>query len=197
VRNFSRRQFGFPASERTRGRSRELSRISCEERKLARSWSWRDPAPGREASPRCARIVPDEDRRSGGVLLVDTSVWIEVFRKPPRLRLEEFTEFDEVATCLPVVQEVLQGFRDEGAFRIAREGMLALPVVESPLRRPVFEEAVALYRSARRAGLTIRSGVDCLIAVCAIRHGLTVVHHDRDFGLLERVSPLASRDPLA
>lgn len=119
-----------------------------------------------------------------------------MFRARPRLRLEDVTDLDEVATCLPVLQEVLQGFRDEGSFRIAREAMLALPLVESPLRRPVFEEAVALYRSARRAGLTIRSGIDCLIAACAIRNGLTVLHHDRDFGLLERVSPLTSRDPL-
>jgi predicted nucleic acid-binding protein len=130
------------------------------------------------------------------VLLVDTSIWVEIFRKPPRLRLEDVTEFDEVATCLPVVQEVLQGFRNEGAFRTAREAMLALPIVESPLGQPVFEEAVSLYRAARRAGLTIRSGVDCLIAVCAMRNGLSVLHHDRDFSLLERVSPLTSRDPL-
>jgi predicted nucleic acid-binding protein len=135
--------------------------------------------------------------RTAAVLLVDTSVWIEVFRKPSRLRLDEVTELDEVATCLPVVQEVLQGFRDERAFRIAREAMLALPVVESPLRQAVFEEAVSLYRAARRAGLTIRSGVDCLIAICAIRNGLTVLHRDRDFSLLERVSPLTSRDPLS
>ena len=130
------------------------------------------------------------------MLLVDTSIWIEVFRARPRLLLEDVTDLDEVATCLPVVQEVLQGFRDEGSFRTARDAMMALPVVESPLRRPVFEEAIGLYRSARRAGLTIRSGVDCLIAACAIRNGLTVLHHDRDFALLERVSPLTSRDPL-
>lgn len=130
------------------------------------------------------------------MLLVDTSVWIEVFRRAPRLRLEEVTNLDDVVTCLPVVQEVLQGFRDETAFRNAREAMLALPIVESPLGQSVFEDAVSLYRSARRAGLTIRSGVDCLIAACAIRNGLTVLHHDRDFGLLERVSPLTSRDPL-
>lgn len=130
------------------------------------------------------------------MLLVDTSVWIEVFRRAPRLRLEEVTDLDDVVTCLPVVQEVLQGFRDETAFRNAREAMLALPIVESPLGQSVFEDAVSLYRSARRAGLTIRSGVDCLIAACAIRNGLTVLHHDRDFGLLERVSPLTSRDPL-
>lgn len=131
------------------------------------------------------------------MLLVDTSIWIEIFRRPSRVRLEELTEMDDVATCLPVVQEVLQGFRDEGAFRIAREAMLALPVVESPLRQSVFEDAVSLYRSARRAGLTIRSGVDCVIATCAIRNQLTVLHHDRDFDLLERVSPLASRDPIS
>jgi hypothetical protein len=32
--------------------------------------------------------------------------------------------------------------------------------------------------------------------VCAISNGLTVLRHDRDFGLLERVSLLTSRDPL-
>jgi hypothetical protein len=131
------------------------------------------------------------------VLLVDTSVWIEVFRSRPRLRLEDVTEFEEIATCLPIVQEVLQGFRDERAFRTAREAMLALPIVESPLAQSVFEDAVGLYRSARRAGLTIRSGIDCLIAACAIRNGLTVLHHDRDFDQLGRVSSLTSREAIA
>jgi len=127
------------------------------------------------------------------VLLVDTSVWIEVFRKPSRFELESVAALDEVVTCLPVIQEVLQGFLDERAFRVAREAMFALPVVESPLRSEVFEEAAQLYRSARRAGVTIRSGVDCLIATCAIRHGLSVLHHDRDFAFLAQVSPLVER----
>jgi predicted nucleic acid-binding protein len=127
------------------------------------------------------------------VVLVDTSVWIEIFRKKPGLAIDELLEFDEIVTCLPVVQEVLQGFRDERAFQIAREAMLALPVVESPLGRPVFDEAVALYRSARRAGISIRSGVDCLIGACAIRNGLTVLHRDRDFDALARISALESR----
>jgi Predicted nucleic acid-binding protein, contains PIN domain len=128
------------------------------------------------------------------LLLVDTSVWIEVFRKPSRFRLETVAKLDEVATCLPVIQEVLQGFRDEAAFRIAREAMFALPVVESPLRREVIEEAVDLYRSARRVGLTVRSSVDCLIAACAIRHGLTVLHRDRDYGTLAELSPLKAQE---
>jgi predicted nucleic acid-binding protein len=128
------------------------------------------------------------------VVLVDTSVWIEVFRKPSRLRLEEVVEFDQVVTCLPVIQEVLQGFRDERAFQVARDAMFALPIIGSPLDASVFEEAVALYRTARRAGVTIRSGVDCLIAACAIRHHATVLHCDRDYGQLAKTSALEARE---
>lgn len=124
------------------------------------------------------------------LLLVDTSVWIEVFRDA---RLRTTIDLEEAVTCLPVVQEVLQGFGDERAFRIARDAMLALPIVESPLRIELVEEAVALYRAARRGGFTVRSGVDCLIAACALRHGLTVLHRDRDFGVLTRVSALKVR----
>jgi predicted nucleic acid-binding protein len=125
--------------------------------------------------------------------LVDTSVWIEVFKRAKPLELESVVAFDEVVTCLPVVQEVLQGFREENAFRVARDAMNSLPIVESPLDLDVFTEAVQLYRSARRAGLTIRSSVDCLIAACAIRHDLAVLHRDRDFDVLASVSPLRAR----
>ena len=127
------------------------------------------------------------------MFLVDTSVWIEVFRKPSRINLLSIVDLEEVVTCLPVIQEVLQGFRNENAFRTAREAMYAMPIVESPMESGLFEEAVALYRSARRAGLTVRSGVDCLIAACALRHDLTVLHRDRDYTSLSRVSPLPVR----
>ncbi|MGH2768272.1 MAG: type II toxin-antitoxin system VapC family toxin [Actinomycetota bacterium] len=126
--------------------------------------------------------------------LVDTSAWIEVFRRPSSIELASFVDLDEVVSCLPVIQEVLQGFRDEAAFRLAREAMLAFPAVESPLEEEVFLEAVDLYRAARRLGVTVRSSVDCLIGACAIRHGLTVLHHDRDFEALGRISPLQARE---
>lgn len=127
------------------------------------------------------------------MVLVDTSVWVEVFRARTPLSLESLVDFDDVVTCLPVVQEVLQGFRDERHFARARDAMFALPTVESPLSRHVVEEAVDLFRLARRAGFTVRSGVDCLIAACALRHGLTVLHRDRDFDALARVSALDVR----
>lgn len=128
------------------------------------------------------------------MVLVDSSIWVEIFRRQSRLTLASVADLEEVVTCLPVVQEVLQGFRDERAFRIAREAVFALPIVESPLRSGVFEEAVDLYRAARRAAFTVRSGVDCLIAACALRHGLCVAHHDCDFDAIAEVSPLRARN---
>ena len=127
------------------------------------------------------------------MVLVDTSVWIEVLRKAKPLQLETHTDLDDVVTCLPVVHEVLQGIDREEHFRIAREAMWALPIVESPLHQDVINEAIELYRRARRGGVTVRSSVDCLIAACAIRHDLTVLHVDRDFTQLARISHLSER----
>ena len=127
------------------------------------------------------------------MILVDTSVWIATFQRHQPLDLAAVIDLDDIVTCLPIVQEVLQGFRDEAAFRAARTSMLAFPMVDSPLAEDVFLEAVALYRAARRAGLTVRSSVDCLIAASALRHGLEVLHRDRDFPALARVSGLRQR----
>ncbi len=129
------------------------------------------------------------------MILVDTSIWIEVFRKQDPLDLAAVGDVDHLVTCLPVVQEVLQGFRDEWPYRVARRALLAFPIVEAPLRTDVYLEAAQLYRQARRAGLTIRSGVDCLIATCALRNGLAIAHRDRDFDLLARIAPLTLASP--
>ncbi|MEO5894464.1 MAG: PIN domain-containing protein [Vicinamibacterales bacterium] len=127
------------------------------------------------------------------MVLVDTSVWIEVFRRGSRVTLDNLVDFDDLVTCLPVIQEVLQGFDDEQAFAVARESLQALPIVESPMPAAIFDDAADLYRRARRGGVTVRSSVDCLIAACAIRHRFEVLHLDRDFDALARVSALRSR----
>ena len=124
--------------------------------------------------------------------LVDTSLWIATFRRGGPA-IESIIPFDEIVTVLPVVQEVLQGFADRRAFETAREAMLALPMVESPMRDEVFIEAAELYRTARRAGVSVRSSVDCLIAACAIHHRLPILHIDGDYGALARVSTLEAR----
>jgi predicted nucleic acid-binding protein len=128
------------------------------------------------------------------VVLVDTSLWIEIFRRGTTLSLESVVDPDDIVTCLPVIQEVLQGFDDERAYRVARESMLALPILEDPLTLDTYERAVDLYRLGRRAGRTFRSSVDCLIAACALEHDADVLHCDRDFDAIATVSPLRSRN---
>ena len=129
------------------------------------------------------------------MILIDTSVWVEVFRARRPLDLEAALDFDDVVTCLPVIQEVLQGFREEHAYRRAREAMFSLPIVESPLGEGVFSEAIDLFRTAKRSGLTIRSSLDCLIAACAIRHDIELLHRDRDYTSIAEISALRHCQP--
>ena len=58
------------------------------------------------------------------------------------------------------------------------------------LRGSDFERAAALFRVCRAAGETVRSLIDCPIAVPTIRSGASILHADRDFDLLARHSAL-------
>jgi predicted nucleic acid-binding protein len=126
-------------------------------------------------------------------VLVDSSVWIDVLRGREHDRFRSFTSASEIVTCLPVLQEVLQGIGNDAAYRVARMALAKVRIVEPMMEQDLYDEAIELYRSARRRGLTVRSGVDCLIAVCAMRSGVTVLHKDRDFESLARVSALRTR----
>ena len=122
--------------------------------------------------------------------LVDTSAWIRHFSRSDAFDLRQICHPDDRVLCLPVYQEILQGVRDEAAFRRMRAILDAAQFVEAPLAREVHVEAAELYRMARAKGHTVRSSVDCLIAACALRHNLVVLHHDRDYAALAAVSRL-------
>jgi predicted nucleic acid-binding protein len=53
-----------------------------------------------------------------------------------------------------------------------------------------FEEAAAIYRACRTGGETVRSMLDCLVAVPAIRAGASILHRDRDFDVIARHTEL-------
>jgi len=124
------------------------------------------------------------------MILVDSSAWIEILRGRRREAFASIAPDSEIVTCLPIIQEVLQGFDNAAVRRVARAALNNVPTIEEPLTRPVFDEAIQLFLDSRRAGLTIRSGVDCLIAACAIRNDAMLLHVDRDFTKLAKVSPL-------
>jgi predicted nucleic acid-binding protein len=128
------------------------------------------------------------------VILVDTSVWIELLRRKIRVDPEMLLEF---VTCGPVLQEVLQGVAEgdaEGELVTPfQDALLALPRLDDPLPIEAFLEAAEMDRMARRKGYTIRSGVDCLIAAIALRHNIPVWHRDRDFETISRFTGLRTR----
>jgi predicted nucleic acid-binding protein len=127
------------------------------------------------------------------VIVVDSSVWITAFSKHPPSRIEKLVGRDEVVTCVPIVQEVLQGIDDDYIFEDIRDLLYDLRAIDDPMTGELFHEAILLFREARKKGVTVRSSVDCLIAASAIRHGATVLHRDRDFDHLARVTSLKSR----
>lgn len=58
-----------------------------------------------------------------------------------------------------------------------------------------FEEAAAIYRRCRRAGATIRSTTDRLIAAVAIRAGVPLLAADRDFARIAEHTDLVLAKP--
>ena len=82
------------------------------------------------------------------------------------------------------------GTSDVVQFGELKEVLLAFPLLVYP-HIPAALGAAELYLDARKRGVTVRKSVDCLIAWYAIEARLPVLHRDRDFDLLARVSDLS------
>lgn len=123
------------------------------------------------------------------MILVDTSMWVELLTKRPSRTIRE-QDLLRFATCGPVVQEVFQGLRpgpQSDAFRLS---FLAIPVLSDPIPLNLFLSAAEICRQGRQRGLTIRSSVDCLIAAIVIDNRASVWHRDRDFDTIARYTGL-------
>ncbi len=124
------------------------------------------------------------------MILADTSAWVEHDRatgSPVDHRLAELIEADgPLAVTEPVVMEVLAGARDE-----ERADDLLRLLLRFDLRHVEaasdFEAAAAVYRRCRRAGITPRGLIDCLIAAVAFRCGDTLLSHDVDLARVAAV----------
>jgi predicted nucleic acid-binding protein len=123
------------------------------------------------------------------MMLVDTSIWIEMLAGRPGFALRE-EDLPLFATCAPIVQEIVQGLRPGPQSEAFRRAFLAIPVLGDPLSLVTFLSAADIYRQGRRKGFTIRSSVDCLIAAIAIEHQVPVWHRDRDFAAIARFTAL-------
>jgi predicted nucleic acid-binding protein len=127
------------------------------------------------------------------VILVDTSAWTEYLRgtgSGTHFRLRELLAGDaELATTDIVHMELLAGVRTESDDVQLRRMLAALEHI--PVDPLDWEAAARLFRACQRQGSDgVRALTDCLLAAVAIRVGLPVLAHDRDFVVLARFTAL-------
>jgi len=122
------------------------------------------------------------------VILVDTSAWVEFDRATGTTVDTRLTELiattDEVAVTEPVIMEVLAGARDDRRETDLRRLMERFRLLRFDAAID-FDGATRIYRTCRRAGVTPRGMVDCMISAVAWRHGASLLGADSD---LDRVA---------
>lgn len=122
------------------------------------------------------------------MILVDTSAWVEFDRATGTTVDTRLTELiattDEVAVTEPVIMEVLAGARDDRRETDLRRLMERFRLLRFDAAID-FDGATRIYRTCRRAGVTPRGMVDCMISAVAWRHGASLLGADSD---LDRVA---------
>ncbi|MHB1158094.1 MAG: type II toxin-antitoxin system VapC family toxin [Phycisphaerales bacterium] len=117
------------------------------------------------------------------MILVDSSVWIDYFRgknTPQAGRLDTLLGNELLVTGDLVLAEVLQGFDRERDFKLARELLTSLDVVELA-GNDIAVQAARNFRTLRAGGVTVRKTIDTIIATHCMVNDLALLYSDRDF----------------
>jgi predicted nucleic acid-binding protein len=119
-------------------------------------------------------------------LFVDTSVWSLAFRRDQQAAepevsalTEAITRGDTIITTGLVLQELLQGFSGPKAKDQILDRFSAVPLLAPD--RDDHIAAAELRNKCRRAGIQVGT-IDAVLAQLCIRHDLTMLTTDQDFG---------------
>ena len=125
------------------------------------------------------------------MLLIDTSLWVPIYRDTSGAvaqRVQSAIGNEEFVLCQFVRAELLQGCRDEREWARTLEYLDDQSYLEMSVGG--WTEAARIYFELRQRGLTVRSTLDCCVAVVALEHDLSLLHNDRDFETIATVRPL-------
>lgn len=121
--------------------------------------------------------------------LVDTSVWIDYFRKneTPQIQWlnDALNENEDLCTCGLICAEILQGIKNETQYRKVKHLLGSLLYL--PMKRQTYFDAANIFRTAKTKGKTIRNTIDCLIAACVMDNKATLLQRDRDFEVIAEI----------
>ena len=128
------------------------------------------------------------------MLIVDTSVLISFLRgsATPQAQLLKSCEIEGIPYAIPLIcaQEVLQGARDKSEWRVLDEYIFSQELLIPLDPYKTHREAARIYYDCRRRGITVRSGVDCLIAQICIEYKGQLLHEDDDYRRIAKVRKL-------
>ena len=125
------------------------------------------------------------------MILVDTSVWIEIFKDKSGNIVKAFQKAigaENYAISRFQQLELLQGARDEKEWGLLENYLSSQYYLEAS--QDTWPEAARIYFELRRKGVTINSPVDCCIAQIALEYGAFLLHCDKDFEKISRIRPL-------
>ena len=125
------------------------------------------------------------------MILVDTSVWIDVLRDKAGDVVRSFRSRvgDEVIVFCRFIQlELLQGAKDEHEWSRLDEYLSAQYYLEASEK--TWRNAARIYFELRKSGTTVRSPIDCCIACVAMESQAMLLHRDRDFESIAKITPL-------
>ncbi|RME21442.1 MAG: PIN domain nuclease [Deltaproteobacteria bacterium] len=125
------------------------------------------------------------------MVIVDTSVWVDVFRDSSgkkRKKLERMVDPEDVAITSFTELELLQGCRNEKEWKLLASYLETQDIIDP--RRETWAAAARIYFDLRKKGLTVRSPIDCCIAQLALENRMLLLHNDRDFEKIARIRPL-------
>jgi predicted nucleic acid-binding protein len=125
------------------------------------------------------------------VVLIDTSIWIDFFQSPvspQAAKLEDLIrEHNRAVLCGIILQEILQGIRDNKSHAVTKERMTKLPYLD--MSKEVHLAAASLYRSLRAKGMTVPSA-DTSIAALAILNHIPLYTKDEHFNIIAKHTKL-------
>lgn len=117
------------------------------------------------------------------MIMVDSSVWIDYFNGHDT---RETKQLDRLLGVEPlsigdlILTEVLQGFRNDKDYEIAKDLLNSLTIFEL-LGEKMAIKSADNYRRLRKQGITIRKTVDVIIASFCIENNLPLLFSDKDF----------------
>ena len=117
------------------------------------------------------------------MVVVDTSVWVDFFNgklTDETEKLDHYLSSTVIVIGDLILAEVLQGFRSDKDYRIAKSLLTELQQVRL-CNTDLAIKSAQNYRALRKQGITIRKTIDCFIATYCVETKTPLLFSDRDF----------------